>query len=83
MILNFRTDWWRFLALLLILIMGVLHIVFPRNMLKWNLAFWGGKKLNGRQDRKAVWIVRVIGIVMVLFSVCIAGTAFYVWILYR
>ena len=63
-------GWIRFTALLLIFTMGILNIVFPRKLLKMNLLPWFLKKrFRDRQDRKAVWIVRIVGGVMILFSI--------------
>jgi len=73
-------GWIRFIALLLIFIMGILNIVFPRNLLKINLAPTYFKKLNGRQDHSAVYTVRVVGIVMILIS--IMNVAYSIWRFY-
>ena len=70
-------GWIRFIALLLIFIMGILNIVIPRKLLKMNLAPTFFRRLNGRQDRKAVLIVRVIGGTMILIS--IMCFSYFVW----
>jgi len=74
---NTISNWLNLFALVLMFIMGIMNIVFPHKMLKMNAMPLFAKRLNGRQDRKTVWTVRVIGMITVL--ICIAGGAYFIW----
>ena len=73
--INNVSGWLNLLVLLVFFIMGIMYIASPHKMLIMNFLPWGLTRFNGRQDRKAVWIARAIGIVLVFL--CIIGAAFY------